>query len=206
MKKKYYVIIGLLLITNLYTCSTWKSRYTNQSKLITAYQDTLKRFKTKDGKNAVKKEVLVGSPKEILNVLGNTNKRLSKLIKDGSSSGVVIQQTTKYDTITQIRIDTVQGKLSFADTTQNNWLKLAISLQNDSLTKSIELKDSISVSFIQTRNGLFKPKKNYVVVSNANPYVKIGDVKSFEIPKKKSKSTFWVGLITGAVTGYFLFK
>jgi hypothetical protein len=74
------------------------------------------------------------------------------------------------------------------------------------LTKSIELKDSISVSFIQTRNGLFKPKKNYVVVSNTNPYVKIGDVKSFEIPKKKSKSTFWAGLITGAVTGYFLFK
>ena len=206
MKIQYYVIIGLLLVTNLYTCSTWKSKYKEQSNLITAYQDSLHQFKTSDGKNAVKKEVLVGSTKEIINILGNSNRRLSKLVKDGSSSGVVIQQTTKYDTITQVRIDTVKGKLSFSDTTKNNWLKLSINLQNDSLTKSIELKDSISVSFIQPRNGLFKPKKNYVIVSNANPYVKIGDVNSFEIPKKKSKATFWIGLITGAVGGYLLFK
>ena len=200
MKKNYYIIaiILLLLITNYYTCTRYKNKYQEQSKVITAYQDTIKRIKTTDGKNAVQTSVMVGSPPKTSIVY--------KLIKQGATSGTVIQQVTKYDTVTLIKIDTVKNKPYFSDTTNNKWLTLRVTLNNDSLSKSVELRDSISVSFKKVRNGFLKPKKYVVEVSNANPYVKINNVQSFEVPKKQTDFKFWSGVAVGAVGGYFLFN
>lgn len=208
MKKNYFVLIIILLfLINILSFISLENKYKEQSNLITAYKDTLRYIKTKEGKNAVTRQVLEGSRKELLNIVSSTNKPLYRLIKDKSNtSGTVVIQQTKYDTITKVRVDTVNSKPSFTDTLKNNWIELAVTLKNDSLKRSITLRDSISVSFKQVSNGFLKPKKNYVVVSNSNPYVKIGEVQSFQIPQKKSKSKFITGLIIGGVTGYLLFK
>jgi hypothetical protein len=203
MKQQYYLLlIGLFLITiNYYTCSHYKNKYQEQTNAIKAYQDTIKRIKTTDGKNGVQTSVIVSSPSAI-----PKTSIVYKLIKQGATSGTVIQQVTKYDTVTLVKIDTINNKPYFSDTTTNKWLTLRVTLNNDSLSKSVELRDSISVSFKKVRSGFLKPKKYVVEVSNANPYVKINNVQSFEVPKKQTDFKFWTGVAVGAVGGYLLFK
>lgn len=200
------VILFAFIVISISTCNKYKFNLEQQQSLISASQDTIKYFKSKDGENVAQISLLEGDKKNLLLVIGKSNKKLAKLIKDGATSGTVYEQSIKYDTINTIKVDTINGKIAFNDSVQNKWLSFNISLKNDSLSKSFELRDSVSVSFKQINQGFFKPKKSVVEVTNSNPYVKVTGLKSFTIPTKKSKAKFWLGIGIGAGAGYLLFK
>jgi hypothetical protein len=199
-------LLFALIIIGISTCNKYKHNYDEQSALISAMQDTVKHFKNKDGEQVAQITLLEGSKENLLNVIGKTDKRLAKLLREGASSGTSFQQITKFDTVTTIKVDTVQGKLSFSDTTKNQWLNLTVTLKDDSLKKEIELRDSLTVAFKKIKQGFLKPKKSVVEVTSANPYVKVTGLRSFDIPQKKSNLKFWFGVGIGAGAGYLLFK
>ncbi len=88
----------------------------------------------------------------------------------------------------------------------DKWMTIEVKEKDDSLRARVEMRDELSVSFKNVSQGLFKKKKSVVEVTNANPYVKIEGLRSFEIPQKKSNLKFWVGVGIGAGAGYLLFK
>jgi hypothetical protein len=199
-------ILFALIVIFYSTCNRYKHNYEEQSALISAMQDTVKHFKNKDGEQVAQISLLEGSKENLLAVIGKTDKRLAKLLKEGAITATSFQQITKFDTVTTVKVDTVQGKLSFSDTTKNQWLSLTVTLKDDSLKKEIELKDSLTVAFKKIKQGFLKPKKSVVEVTSANPYVKVTGLRSFNIPQKKSNLKFWFGVGIGAGAGYLLFK
>ena len=204
---------GALLLTFIIiqysTCNSYKQDLQDNKSLIKASQDTITYYKDKNGENSAKIALLEGDKDNLLLIIGKSNNRITKLIKAGASSGTVYSQITKFDTITSVRVDTINNRPSFNDTTTNQWLTLKLNLKNDSLSKFIELRDSVSISFQNIpQKGFLKPSKSVVIISNNNPYVKITGLKSFNIPVKSSatKVKFWIGVGLGLGFGYLVFK
>jgi hypothetical protein len=199
-------LLFALIIIGISNYNKYKHNYEEQSSLITSFQDSIKYYKDKDGKNSAQIALLEGSKENLLKIIGKSDAQLTKLLKNGASSGIVFNQTTKFDTIVTIQRDTVNGVIEFNKSIKNNWIDLQVSVKDDSLLTSFETRDSLSVSFQKVKQGFLKPKKSVVVVTNANPYVNTTGLRSFDIPQKKSNLKFWFGVGIGAGAGYLLFR
>ena len=199
-------LLFALIVISISTCNKYKLNSEEKTSLIVSSQDSIKYFKNKYNENSSQVALLEGDKENLLLIIGKSNRKLAQLIKSGASSGTVYQYVTKYDTINTIKVDTINGKLAFTDSLKNSWIDLRLSLKNDSLYKSIEFRDSLSVSFQKVNQGFLKPKKSVVIVTNSNPYAKIYGLRSFDIPSKRTSFKFWLGVGLGAGAGYLLFK
>lgn len=199
-------LLFALIVIFYSTCNNYKHSYEEQSSLITAFQDSVKYYKNKDGKNSAEIALLEGSKENLLKIIGKSDAQLTKLLKKGASSGTVFNQTTKFDTVVTVQRDTVNGVIEYNNSIKNNWIDLQVKVKDDSLQTFLQTRDSLSVSFQKVKQGFLKPKKSVVVITNANPYVKTTGLRSFDIPKKKSNLKFWFGVGIGAGAGYLLFR
>lgn len=199
-------LLFALIVIFYSTCNNYKHSYEEQSSLITAFQDSVKYYKDKDGKNSAQIALLEGSKENLLKIIGKSDAQLTKLLKKGASSGTVFNQTTKFDTIVTVQRDTVNGVIEYNNSIKNNWIDLQVKVKDDSLETFLQTRDSLSVSFQKVKQGFLKPKKSVVVITNANPYVKTTGLRAFDIPKKKSNLKFWFGVGIGAGAGYLLFR
>jgi len=199
-------LLFALIVIGISNYNKYKHNYEEQSSLITAFQDSIKHFKDKDGKNSAQIALLEGSKENLLKIIGKSDAQLTKLIRAGARSGTVLTQTTKFDTIVTVKRDTVNGVIEYSNLIKNNWIDLQVKLKDDSLETFLETRDSISVSFQKVKQGFLKPKKSVVVVTNANPYVKTTGLRAFDIPQKKNNLKFWFGVGIGAGAAYLLFK
>jgi hypothetical protein len=210
MKQWLYWIGGALLISFIIIYifpSSSREDLSNKTELELFYdlQDTIRYYKNKDGSSTAQIKLLEADKKSLGKVLALKNKSLSDLLKSGSTSATVFETLTVYDTITKVRIDTVNSKPSFKNQTKDNWIELNIELKNDSLKKSIVLRDSLSVSFKKVPQGFLKRKKSVVEVKNYNPYVKINNLQSFDVTEKRVNLLF-PGIAIGAVGALILLK
>ncbi len=195
-----------LVIISYNTCNNYKNNYDEQSNLIVSMQDSVKYFKNKQGEFVAQIANLQGSKENLLRVIGDQDKQLARLIKSNARAGAVFAQTTKIDTVLITKRDTVNGIIERNSSISDKWMTIEVKEKDDSLRAKVEMRDELSVSFKNVSQGLFKKKKSVVEVTNANPYVKIEGLRSFEIPQKKSNLKFWVGVGIGAGAGYLLFK
>jgi len=182
-----------------------KQQLKSEVELFYALQDTIKYLKNKDNSNTAQISLLEADKKTMLRVLATTNKSLSDLLKKGSTAASVITTKTVYDTVNTVRVDTINNKPYFLDTTINKWANIRIELKDDSLHKRFIFTDSISVSFNKVKQkGFLKGKKSVVEVTTHNPYVRVDGVRSFNITKDKNKGLFWVGLGLGVASAVLI--
>ena len=209
MKQWLYWIGSAVLISFIiiYISSLSKENVSNKTELELFYdlQDTIRYYKNKDGSTTAQIKLLEADKKSLAKVLALKNKSLSDLLKSGSTTATVFNTLTVYDTVTKVRLDTVNSKPSFKDQTKDEWIELNIELKNDSLYKSIVLRDSLSVSFKKVSQGFLKRKKSVVEVKNYNPYVKINNLQSFDV-KEKRVNLLFPGIVIGAVGTLILLK
>jgi len=209
MKQWLYWIGSALLISFIiiYISSLSKENVSNKTELELFYdlQDTIRYYKNKDGSTTAQIKLLEADKKSLAKVLALKNKSLSDLLKSGSTTAAVFNPLTVYDTVTNVRLDTVNSKPSFKDQTKDEWIELNIELKNDSLYKSIVLRDSLSVSFKKVSQGFLNRKKSVVEVKNYNPYVKINNLQSFDV-KEKRVNLLFPGIVIGAVGTLILLK
>jgi len=209
MKQWLYWVGGAILFSLIviYISSPSKKDLSNKSELDLFYdlQDTIKYYKNKDGSSTAQIKLLEADKKSLGKVLALKNKSLSDLLKSGSTSATVFETLTVYDTVTQVKVDTVNSKPSFKDYTKDRWIEIDIELKNDSLKKSIILRDSVSVSFKKVSQGFLKRKKSVVEVKNYNPYVKINNLQSFDVTEKRVNLLF-PGIAIGVAGTLILLK
>lgn len=200
MRQWVYWIGGALLVSLvvIYCSSPTKKQLKQEVQLFYDLQDSIKYYKNKDNSTSAQIKLLDADKKSLSKVLAARDKSLLELLKSGSTQATVFNTTTQYDTVTEVRVDTVNAKPYFLDSTDNQWITLRLELKNDSLHKSITLRDSLSVSFKRVSQGFLKGKKSVVEVTNHNPYVKVNSLRSFNVKDKKSKSLFWLGIGVGA--------
>lgn len=199
-------ILFAITIIQYSTCNNYKNNYDEQSNLIVSMQDSIKYYKNKQGENVAQIANLQGSKDNLLRVIGDRDQKLTRLIKKNARAGAVFAQTTKIDTVMILKTDTVNGVIERNSSISDKWMTIEVKEKDDSLRTKVEMRDELSVSFRSASQGLFRKKKSVVEVTNANPYVKIDGLRSFEIPQKKSNLKFWLGVGIGAGAGYLLFK
>ena len=199
-------VLFALLVISYSTCNDFKHNYEEQSELIVAMQDSIKYLKNKDGEQVAQIALLEGSKEHLLSVIGKSDARLAKLLKQGAKSGTAFNQTARIDTVLVTKIDTIDNRVEYSSSLNSEWVTLEVRGRDDSLQTKIELRDRITVSFKDVRQGFLKPKKSVVEVTNANPYVKVDGLRSFDIPSKKSNAKMWIGVGLGFGAGYLLFK
>jgi hypothetical protein len=203
----YWIGGALLISLVIIYCSTPTRKEIKQEvQLFYDLQDTIKYYKNKDNSTSAQIKLLEADKKSLSKVLAAKDKSLSDLLKSGSTQATVFNTVTRYDTVTQVKVDTVNAKPYFVDSTSNRWITIKIELKNDSLRKSITFRDSISVSFKRVPQGFLKKKKSVVEVTNHNPYVKVDKLRSFNVQEKDGKSLFWVGVGVGAAGSLILLK
>lgn len=200
MRQWVYWIGGALLVSLvvIYCSSPTKKQLKQEVQLFYDLQDSIRYYKNRDNSTSAQIKLLEADKKSLGKVLAARDKSLLELLKSGSTQATVFNTTTQYDTVTEVRVDTVNAKPYFIDNTDDRWITLRLELKNDSLYKSITLLDSISVSFKRVPQGFLKKKKSVVEVTNHNPYVKVNSLRSFNVKEKKSKSLFWLGIGVGA--------
>lgn len=200
MRQWLYWVGGALLISVviIYCSSPTKRELKEEVQLFYDLQDSIRYFKNKDQSTTAQIKLLEADKKTLTKVLAQKDKRLLELIKRGSTQATVFNTELRYDTITQVKVDTVNTKPYIKDVTNNRWLTLQIELRNDSLLKSITVRDSLSVVFKRVPQGFLKKKKSVVEVTNHNPYVKVKKLQSFSVKEPKNKSLFWLGVGVGA--------
>lgn len=199
-------VLFALMVISYSTCNNYKSNYNEQSQLIVAMQDSIKYLKNKDGEQVAQIALLEGSKEHLLSLVGKSDKRLAKLLKQGAKSGTAFNQTAKIDTVLVTKVDTANNKIEYSSSMNTEWVTLEVKAKDDSLQTKIELRDRVTVSFKEVGQGFLKPKKSVVEVTNANPYVKVDGLRSFDIPNKKSNAKMWLGIGVGVGAGYLLFK
>ena len=200
MRQWVYWIGGALLVSLvvIYCSSPTKKQLKQEVQLFYDLQDSIRYYKNRDNSTSAQIKLLEADKKSLGKVLAARDKSLLELLKSGSTQATVFNTTTQYDTVTEVRVDTVNAKPYFLDSTDNRWITLKVELKNDSLYKSITLRDSISVSFKRVPQGFLRKRKSVVEVTNHNPYVKVNSLRSFSVKEKKSKSLFWLGIGVGA--------
>jgi len=209
MRQWVYWIGGALLVSLViiyFSSPTSRKELKQEVQLFYDLQDSIRYYKNKDNSTSAQIKLLEADKKSLSKVLAARDKSLSDLLKSGSTQGTVFNTTTEYDTVTPVKIDTVKAKPSFIDITHNRWITRNIELRDDSLYKSIILRDSISVSLKRVPQGFLKKKKSVVEVTNHNPYVKVNSLQSFSVKEKKGRSFFWVGVGIGVAAGVLLLK
>ena len=132
MKQWLYWIGGALLISFIiiYISSLSKENVSNKTELELFYdlQDTIRYYKNKDGSTTAQIKLLEADKRSLGKVLALKNKSLSDLLKSGSTTATVFNTLTVYDTVTKVRLDTVNSKPSFKDQTKDEWIELNIEL------------------------------------------------------------------------------
>jgi hypothetical protein len=198
--------ISLLIIVISNPTEPSKRELKSEVQLFYDLQDTIKYLRNKDSSNTAQIKLLEADKKTLSRVLSAKDKSLSDLLKKGSTAASVITTRTVYDTVTKVRVDTVNQKPYFLNITKNKWANIRIELKDDSLRKNFVFNDSISVAFKRVRQeGFLKGRKSVVEVTTHNPYVRVDGVRSFNITKNKNKNLFWAGLGLG-VAGAILIK
>lgn len=193
-----------IIIIQIDSSSREDSSNESQVELFYSLQDTIRYLRNRDGSNTAQIKLLEADKRSLGKVLAAKDKRLSELLKKGSTSSTVFETVTVHDTVTKVRIDTVNSKPAFKEVSDNGWVRLDLELRDDSLRKSIIIKDSISVSFKKVPNGFLRRKKSVVEVTNHNPYVRVNNLRSFSVEERKANKLFWVGV--GLAGGIILFK
>lgn len=200
------LIISFLACVTLLTIAYRQSvEITNKGAQIKAITDTVTYYKTKAGKNAAYRPVFVGTEAEVLAVTKQTAPEVYKTIKStkGLQSFIQLQTITKIDTI--VRVDTIY-KTGFTKQINNEYYTANISLNKDSLSLAMKLKNDFDISTHLKSNGFLKGKTLVVDVVNKNPYTVTTGISSFQIqPKKKTGLKISIGLAVG-IGAYLLLK
>ncbi len=211
--RNYLVVIVILIVVLLITmksCERQKSKVESQSQLISlmdsSYQKSLKSWKDKEGHQHLTISQLQLDKEELSKLVEKQAKLLgikSKNIRSVTTltTEVIVDKGLKVDTLEKIvyvdsvHMDTLR---QFNFHYNDKWAKV-----NGSIGDSITQKDTINIYLTDTittttylKKRWFKPDLRMIDVSNVNPYVHLGSLKSLELKEPKPK-TLAIGLTLG---------
>lgn len=181
IKNNIIICLAIAVLFFGYRSCNLDSKLNSKSNVVAYLQDSLKTYKDREGRFVAERKVLEGSLEDIKSTTKLVNnKPLQELTKTkGITHGSTISTETRIDTVTYVRVDTIQGKCYFKDSIENEYLSLKETLQGDSMYRSISFKDTISYALVEAKNGTI------VRIKNESIYARTNNVHSFTVAKRK---------------------
>lgn len=195
-----YIIIIITLSYFLYSVSVNSVKEEQQySNNITALNDTISLYKTKNGDLIASKTIFECNIKDLEHLNDSLHEEIKKLkSKNEILSGVYLNGTIenpKNDTIYVVKHDTIHNGFNYPFSFNNNWRDLEgnIVYKKDSLYLSLN-KDIVKFDYTVGIDD-----KNKIYINSNNPYVKYNNISGFTVPTYKPKRIIIGPSIT---TGY----
>lgn len=201
MNKIFYIIlIGLLTLFIIKTCRN-NNKYEDIYKV---FNDSIKKYKDKEGLIHNKIQVLEGINKNNLELLSIKDKELKsvieknkKLLKNG---GNVV--TTK----TEVKIDTIFETILIKDSMYQTpfnlggWVYGELNTTKDSTKIDLKIKEQIDVIWSKEKTGFLGlgKSKNIVDITLHNPYNEVKTIRAVNFnDKKESRFAAGIGVYYG---------
>lgn len=198
--KSLALIVALLFLLKMYFGE--RASRIEQEILIEANASDLQLWKTKDGENLAKIQVLETRNKNTflaskskdstiqeLQALVKNNK---KLFKNSKGSASIIKSETNIDAVapTLVAQEASESPI-FSSTINDKWYKINTTATKDSTKVSLSTFHSMSLVMGSEGQGLFKKRKTFATAKDENPYSNIKDMKIYNI--KEETKRFVVG-------------
>jgi hypothetical protein len=202
MNKIIERIIFSVIIIVLWSMYSLKNKdYKEQSNLIEASFDTIKKWKGKNGQYYAKIQVLeTRNSKDFLDLkskdstiiklqgIVKENRRLLK--KQGSVSVINSETKVKDSTKTTVIRDTVTKSDVYTSNITKKWYEIKTVARKDSTFHEFKTFSKLSLTIGLESQGLFKKPIPYGVANDENPFTDIKEMRIYQVsfPKRKSFS------------------
>lgn len=191
------ILIGFIIISIVLFDQTikYKQARDSQIELYNALTDTLKVYKTKDGLNAAKIQVieterekdflriknLEGLNLELQNLVRNKDKEIDKL-----NTALILASETKYVDTTRIFYPIGGDTIIFSQSTlldkiNNEWIDATFGFKRGFSYIDLRIRNQYNVLIGYEGRTLFKPGIPYARVVNLNPYTITSDMKVYQV-------------------------
>lgn len=202
------IILILIVILSLRECS-----HSNEiNEVRSQYNDTLTTYIDKNGVKTAKIQVIkevdtktfleLKSSKESIKALQKEVLLYKKKLKDATFARVETSVNSTGKT-TIIKVDTIivneDKKIYpiYKSNKSNEWVKWDVIASKDSINVDLKVINKFTISQIDKREGVFKPKKTFVEFKNLNPYTETQELQKFEVDNKKKKPKISIGPYIG---------
>lgn len=188
--------ILLLIVIILFSLQLCKRPVKTINSINSSVLDTIK---TIISKNSDGDTIYIAQTK-IIEAQAKDIKKLAALLKHHDSSLLVLTQAIKkntpnvtyynsvtniYDSTTNITIiDSTYKYPTYKTSLNNKWYSADVEVNYDTAKLNVSFYNPFIVSHKYIKSGLFK-KDLVIEVAPQNPYTKIIDLKSYQVPKKK---------------------
>lgn len=202
-----FMVLTIVLFNQVFK---YKREVKDQVELYDALTDSLEVYKTKDGLNAAKIQVIqTEREKDFLKIknLEGTNLELQNLVKnkdkeiDELNVALILASETVYiDTIRlyyPIGGDTlIFSKSVLLDRINNDWIDATFGFNRGFSYIDLRIKNQYNVLIGYEGKTLFKPGIPYARVINLNPYTTTVDMRAYQVSLPKPDK-FGISLQTG---------
>lgn len=205
--KKYIPIIlmGILLIIGSYLYDNLLNNFQEKENLIEALNAELVTWKDKDGQNHAKIQVLeTQKVKDFLSIKSkdSTVMKLQALVKqykgklDEGSSATVVTTETVVSTSSSTEVvftQPIKNSTNIVYPTYKSsfnlkgWITGTTVANKDSTLLDLKVRNEYSVIVGREKQGLFKPSKPFVEVTNKNPYTETTSLRTYQVSIKPEK-------------------
>lgn len=215
----YIAVIIFLFFTLLGNC---KKNAANKN-LIEAYNDTLTKYKNKQGLNESKISILSTSRKELLSLNSSkdsTIQKLQKLVKESGHSvtsatihsattlGNIIGNTISVskDTIYKDSIAYIYPEYHYSDSAK--WHNFKVTMCKDSTNLFYKINNQYSYIVKHEKpKGFFSQKIPIIMVTNLNPNTTTTELRTWQVPCNcNNKKWFFGGLILGSGSFFTIYN
>lgn len=202
--ERVLVIASIIFIWSLY--SNKKAQFKQSQNLITAAQDSLIVWKSKDGKNLAKIAVLetensqtlqkLESQDTTINELKQLVKRNKKRLKKQGSASIIKSETDiNSTTITQVESGEDLKFPIYKGQIQNPWYRISSIATKDSTSYKIKVFSNLNLTIGLESQGLFKKKKPFAIANDENPNTNIKDMRTYQVALPKRRKLGFGGYV-----------
>lgn len=212
------LVLAFLLIKG---CGYYKDSQYKLKEVAAMYDavnDSIHRYKTKQGQDSVEKKLLYGSL-EALNALslekGSEIEKLRKLVNKNTISASTVRTETHgvMTSKTEAVRDTICDSTCYPTyyTSYNNkWENVTVLASKDSVKVDYTVFNDFSMTQEMRKEGKwYNPKYvPYVTIKNNNPHTTTTNLQSFAVEPPKQKKGLWLiyGTIAGVIGGVLIAK
>ena len=203
--KSVALIIAFIIMAKMYFGE--RDSRIEQETLIEANAQELQLWKTKDGENLAKIQVLETRDRDTFLAFkskDSTIQELQQLVKDNkklfkrpNGSASIIKSETNIDAeaVTQVTQDSTNGSPVYTAHIKDKWYDINTVASEDSTKVFINTYHSMSLVMGSESQGLFKKRKTFATAKDDNPYSNIKDMKIYNITE--DKKNFVIGPYAG---------
>lgn len=202
--KSVALIVALLLLLKMYFKE--KEARIEQETLIEASASELKLWKTKDGENLAKIQVLetrnkntflaFKSQDSTIQELQELVKENKKLFKSSQGTASIIKSETNIETAGETLVSQGEEESpTYSSHIEDSWYNIKTVATKEETKVSLTTFHNVSLIMGAERQGFFKKKKTFATAKDENPYSNIKDMKIYNVVE--NRENFVVGPYVG---------